>query len=107
MTNPLKDWVTKSRKEAQYAPQLYLRFYPELVIGPRAVLMTKECYERIKHNCGVYNGSIPTGQYLGKMFLRNGALCWFGIDKEHPMTHVMIQCRAIIFKDEVFRDDLN
>lgn len=94
--NPLKVWVIASREQERRAPERYLRYYPELIMDDTHVLMSKEVLGRIERNCGRYDGTLPTGEYLGKMFVRGNHLCWFGISKERPMTHADYKSREIV-----------
>lgn len=96
--NPLKIWIKKSREMERHHPEMYLRFYPELVFDDKNVWMTEETLEKIRWNCGRYDGTIPTGVYCSKMFLRGPNLVWFGICKENPMTHVKWNFRTILIK---------
>lgn len=98
--NALKKWVQESREQQRRAPERYLASYPELVMDEESVMMTQETLERIERGCGRYDGCVPTGQYLGKMFLRGESLCWFGISKEKPMTHVAWKSRKIVVVSE-------
>lgn len=94
--NARKAWVTESRKKQARAPERYLASYPELVMDEDTVLMTQTTFDKIKHHCGTYDGTWPSGEYLGKMFLRHGRLFWIGISKEHPMTHIAWNSREIV-----------
>jgi hypothetical protein len=93
--NGLKEWVVRSREQQRRAPERYLASYPNLRMDDTHVLMTEELLEKITRACGRYDATIPTGAYLGKMFVRGGCLCWFSIDTHNPMTHYVIQCRTI------------
>lgn len=98
--NGLKEWVVSSREQQRRAPERYLAHYPELVMDDRNVLMSKDLLEQIEAKCGRYDGTIPTGGYLGKMFLRGPYLMWFGIDRENPMTHSVLKSRYVILVPE-------
>lgn len=91
-----------SREQQRRHPERYLAHWaPKLFMDETHVLMTQEQLDIIKNECGRYDGTLPTGEYLGKMFLRGECLCWFSISKAKPMTHVAIQCRTIeIVKEE-------
>jgi hypothetical protein len=91
-----KEWVRDSREHQRRAPERYLAFYPELVVDGKSVLMTKATLDKIERNCGRYDGCLPTGQILGKMFLRGEHLGWFGICKEDPQNGVSINFRRIV-----------
>lgn len=93
--NGFKNWVVRSREQQKKSPERYLGSYPELVMDEMYVLMTPGLRKEIKSACGQYDGTIPSGVYLGKMFLRGDCLCWFGICKERPMTDSTIQFRVI------------
>lgn len=93
--NALKAWVTKSREEQRRAPERYIASYPNLFMDETHVLMTREEFERLERNLGRYEGTWPTGEYLGKMFLRGNHLYWFTISKTKPMTHTALQSREI------------
>lgn len=98
--NALKAWVIESRKQQRRAPERYLASYPELVMDEKSVMMTQETLDRIKRDCGRYDGTWPTGEYLGKMFLRGRHLFWIGISKENPMTHIAWNSREIVVVPE-------
>ena len=98
--NALKRWVKDSREQQRRAPERYLASYPELIMDETTVMMTQETFERIERNCGRYEGTWPTGEYLGKMFLRGTYLWWFGISKEKPMTHISWKSRRIVVVGE-------
>lgn len=96
MTNPLKAWIVKSREEQRHAREMYLADYPELVCDDTHVMMSQATFDKIKRNCGTYDGTLPTGQFCGKMFLRHGELWWIGISKDKPMTHICWKSRKIL-----------
>src|SRR6059058_5614108 len=99
--NQLKDWVLKSREQQRRHPERYLAYWAsKTFIDETHAVMTLEQLEEISRECGRYDGTLPTGEYLGKMFLRRGNLCWFSISKEKPMTHSAIQIRTIQIVDE-------
>lgn len=93
--NALSDWVRRSREEQRRAPERYLANYPELVMDSKRVIMSKETFDKIRHHCGRYDGTYPTGAYLGKMFLRGECLCWFTFSKSKPMTNTGVEFRTI------------
>lgn len=93
--NGLKNWVIRSREEQRKAPERYLASYPDLVMDETRVLLTKEQLEKIDRYCGRYESTFPTGVFLGRMFIRGDLLCWFGIDKNNPMTNSAIKFRLI------------
>lgn len=99
-TNPLKAWVVKSREQQRRAPERYLSYYPELIFDETSVLMTRETFEKIERNCGRYDGTTPTGEYCGKMFIRGSRLVWFGICKEKPMTNIQWNWREIVITND-------
>jgi hypothetical protein len=92
-----KEWVRDSREQQRRAPERYLAFYPELVMDDKSVLLTQETLDKIERNCGRYDGCLPTGQILGKMFLR-GELSSYGSEsrKEDPQNGVSINFRRIV-----------
>lgn len=94
--NPLKNWIKQSREQQRRAPERYLESYPELVMDDKTVLMTQATLDKIERNCGRYDGTFPTGEYCGKMFLRGPYLFWIGISKDKPMTHVSWNNRKIV-----------
>lgn len=94
--NALKQWVLSSRIEERRRPERYLKYYPELKCDENYVYMTQETLDKIERNCGRYDGTLPTGEYLGKMFLRGGSLFWIGISKERPMSHIAWNSRKIV-----------
>lgn len=98
--NALKRWVKESREQQRRAPERYLASYPELVMDETTVMMTRETLERLERNCGRYEGTWPTGEYLGKMWLRGNHLWWFGICKAKPMTHISWNSRKIVVVSE-------
>lgn len=93
--NALKNWVKRSREEEKRNPERYIASYPDLVMDDTHVLMTKEQLEKIRRECGRYDGTYPTGVYLGKMFLRWDRLCWFTWSRSQPMTRTDIESRII------------
>jgi hypothetical protein len=96
-----KKWISDSREQQRRHPERYVAFWAsELTCDDTHVLMTRDQHETIRRECGAYEGTLPTGQYLGKMFLRGGCLCWFAISKDNPLTHVAIQARTIQIVDE-------
>lgn len=100
MSNPLKEWVKESRRQQAYSPELYLsHYYGDLIMDETSVIMSRETFERIKRNCGEYDGTLPSGQYCGKAFIRHGELWWIGISKTKPMTHVQWKSRKILIHD--------
>lgn len=94
--NTLKEWVRASREMQQRTPERYLASYPELICDDETVMMTQETLDRIERHCGRYEGTFPTGTFLGKMFLRGPYLFWIGIDKERPMTNFKWNSRRIV-----------
>lgn len=99
--NGLKAWVYWSREQQRRHPERYLAYWaPKLWMDETHVRMTSAQLYAIKNECGRYDGTLPTGEYLGKMFLRGESLCWFSISKDKPMTHVHIQCRTIEIVEE-------
>lgn len=100
-SNPLQRWIRKSREQERRHPASYLTAYADdLKFDDSHVWMSQETYDAIERNCGRYNGTIPTGQFCGKMFLRGTRLAWFGIDRENPMDHVKINFREILIKPD-------
>lgn len=91
-----QEWVRESRTQQARAPQRYLASYPDLVIDDQSVLMSKEVFERIERNCGRYDGTLPTGEFLGKMFVRGNYLCWYGIAPGNPEAFMAINSRRIL-----------
>lgn len=101
MANPLKDWIKASREEQRRAPKRYLAGYTpdELqLVGHDEVHMTQETYYQIERECGRYDGTLPTGEYCGKMFLRGRWLCWYGIDRVRPMELIRLNYRKVVIK---------
>lgn len=100
--NPLKSWIKTSREMAMHSPELYLAHYVnEVYCDDEHVWMTHETLDRIKRHCGEYDGTLPTGQYCGKMFIRHGELWWIGISKKNPMTNLAWKSRKIIVCDRI------
>lgn len=98
--NPLKTWIVESREQQRLAPERYLAHYPEIeFVGACHVRMTRELRDIIRHRCGQYDMSFPTGHYCGKMFLRGNYLCWFGISRQQPMESTQLNYREIILVD--------
>lgn len=93
--NALKKWVKESREQQRRTPERYLAGHPDLWMDDTHVLMTQEKLDQLVRECGRYDGSLPTGAYLGKMFIQGNHLCWFSIDKTQPMTHYAIRARTI------------
>lgn len=94
-------WVRASRDEAHHNPQGYLISYEGLlVMDESSVKMTRETFDRILRYCGRYDGTFPTGQYLGKMFIRGESLWWIGINPEKPFTHIAWRHRKVVIVDE-------
>jgi hypothetical protein len=99
--NPLKDWIARSREEERRAPERYLSHYVDKVTcDEKYAHMMRNTLDEIKMNCGEYNGTMPTGAYCGKIFLRQGFLVWFGIDKTNPMVNTKLNFREIRIIDE-------
>lgn len=95
--NSLKRWIQKSREEERRAPQRYLSYYRDRVVcDEENAYMAQETFDEIRDNCGQYNGTTPTGEYCGKMFIRHGHLVWFGIDKKYPMYRIQWNFRRVI-----------
>lgn len=95
--SPLKKWIRRSREAENRDPNRFLSAY-DLKFDSQHVWMTQSTYDAIVRNCGVYNGIMPTAEYCGKIFLRNGKLMWFGINKEDPTNPIKINSRAILIK---------
>lgn len=95
-TNPLWKWVRRSREEQRRHPERFLVSYPQLKCDADHVWMDEETYEAILRNCGRYDGTLPTGEYVGKMFIRGVHLMWYGIDKRKPMTNRLLHSRQIL-----------
>lgn len=91
-------WIRKSREAAKKNPERYIGAY-DLEYDDTTVWMTQETYDAIVKNCGIYNGTVPTGQYCGKMFVRNGNIMWFGIDKDNALNNIRFNSRAILIKN--------
>lgn len=98
--NGLKNWVKRSREQAQRHPERYISSWLHLPRDTERVFMTSRQLEEIKRDCGRYDGTLPTGVYLGKMFLRGECLCWYSISKIDPMNNCDIQSRIIQIVDE-------
>lgn len=99
--NPLKDWIVRSREEERLAPERYLPHYADRVTcDEKYAHMMRNTYDEMKRNCGEYNGTMPTGMFCGKIFLRQGFVVWFGIDKTNPMSNIKINFREIRIIDE-------
>lgn len=94
--NPLKAWVMESREEARRNPERYISHYTHLIYDDTSVMMTQAQYDTLLHNVGKYDGCLPTGQYVGKVYLRGSYFCWMGISKHSPMTTVAHHSREII-----------
>lgn len=94
-------WVRTSRAQAREVPSRYLIGYEpdELKIEGDKAYMSQETYDRILRYCGEYNGTLPTGRYVGKMFIRKERLWWIGIDKESALTHIAWNNREIVITD--------
>lgn len=90
-------WVRKSREAARHNPERYLGSY-DFEMDEHNVWMTQETYDALVHNVGIYNGTIPTGQYLGKMFIRGTRLMWFGLDKEDAIGKIKLNSRMILIR---------
>lgn len=90
-------WVRKSREAARKNPERYLGSY-DFEMDETTVWMTQETYDALVRNCGIYNGTIPTGQYLGKIFIRRGQLMWFGIAKENALNKIAFNSRMILIR---------
>lgn len=104
--NPLKKWIRKSREEERQAPQRYLSYYRDRVVcDEETAYMAQETFDEIRNNCGQYDGTTPTGEYCGKMFIRHGHLVWFGIDKTYPMFRIQWNFRKVIINALRVQDD--
>jgi hypothetical protein len=100
-TNPLKNWIATSREEERRAPQRYLSYYADRVTcDEKYAFMMRNTLDEMKRNCGEYNGTTPTGEYCGKIFVREGFIVWFGICKVDPMTRIQWNFREIRIIDE-------
>ena len=74
--NELKKWIVASREQEKRHPKMYINYYLDrLITDDKAVLMTRETYDEILRNCHRYDGTLPTGVYCGKMFVRGDCLC--------------------------------
>lgn len=93
--NALKAWIQSSREQQRRTPERYLGTY-DFVMDEDTVLMTEKEFQTIERECGHYDGTWPTGEYLGKMFIRHGKLCWFSIDKKDPQNNIAIESRKIV-----------
>ncbi len=99
--NPLKDWIAHSREEERRAPERYISYYADKVTcDDKYAHMMRNTFDEIKIHCGEYNGTMPTGQYCGKLFVREGFIVWYGIDKQNPMSHIAINFREVRIIDE-------
>lgn len=97
--NQLKAWIQESRKQERRAPERYLSHYEgRMTCDDKHVWMTQDVYEEIVRNCGRYDGTLPTGEYCGKMFMRGPHLMWFGISGKDPMTNVGINAREVLIR---------
>lgn len=97
--NELKKWVLRSREEQRRHPARYLANHPELWTTASHVVLTKAQVETLERECGRYDATIPTGQFLGKLFLRGNCVCWFGIAPEAPMTCFRLRYKTIALKE--------
>lgn len=77
-------------------PEQYITSYPQLKGDATHVWMDEETFDAIMRNCGRYDGTLPTGEYVGKMFIRGYRLFWYGIDKKRPMTERKLHSREIL-----------
>src|SRR4051794_15585752 len=95
--NTLKKWVLESREMARRTPERYLAYWwKEIIVDAASVYMTPETLEKIEKSCGRYDGTLPTGEYVGKVFLRGGSFCWIGISRENAMACVQWNTRRIV-----------
>jgi len=90
-------WIRKSREAAKQNPERYLVNY-DFEMDDKNVWMTKEEYDLLLRNVGAYNGTIPTGQYCGKLFVRHRKLMWFGIAKEDALNKIALNERMILIR---------
>lgn len=101
--NPLKRWIKLSREEERLAPERYLSYYLDRVTcDDDHAWMTQNTYEEMIRNCGQYDGTMPTGQFCGKIFMRRMLgvqhLVWFGIARKDPMNNVQFNTRQILIR---------
>jgi hypothetical protein len=95
--NALKKWVLESREMARRTPERYLAYWwKEIIVDEVSAYMTRETLEKIEKGCGRYDGTLPTGEYVGKVFLRGDSLWWIGISKVNPMARVQWNSRRIV-----------
>jgi len=90
-------WIRKSREAARQNPERYLVNY-DFEMDEKNVWMTKEEYDLLLRNVGAYNGTIPTGQYCGKLFVRHRQLWWFGIAKGDALNKIQLNSRMILIR---------
>lgn len=90
-------WIRKSREAAKKNPECYLVNY-DFEMDEKNVWMTKEEYDLLLRNVGSYNGTIPTGQYCGKLFVRHKKLMWYGIAKSNLVKKVQLNARIILIR---------
>lgn len=91
----LQSWIRKSREEQALAPDRYLISYPQLRCDKEHVYLTVDTLVAIEANCGRYDHTFPTGEYLGKMFLRGQSLMWYGLHPTKARTHKVVNARKI------------
>lgn len=98
--NALKSWIRFSREQERRSPERYISYYVDRVnCDDTFARMTQETYDEIESNCGRYDGTTPTGEYCGKMFVRGDRLVWYGISKANPLTHVAWNVRKVLITD--------
>lgn len=108
----LKDAIREGREQARRHPERYLSGYPDIVVDDKTALVSESDFRRME-GAGYYDSTLPTGVYIGKIWLkhhyrlaeRDGRrvhelvgtfLIWYGIDKTHPDTHCVTNVREIV-----------
>lgn len=91
-------WVRKSREAAKQNPERYLGNY-DFEMDEDNVWMTQETYDVLVRHCGIHRATeIPSGQYLGKLFVRNQRLMWFGIARGNTDNTAAFNSRLILIR---------
>lgn len=89
------DWQTRSEEMAQLYPDSYVQHFPNMLLDDEVALVTPEDHARILR-LPTYDASVPTGVYLGKMWLNHGDLFTYEPDPKDPDTQAMARRREIL-----------
>lgn len=93
-----KLWMRKSKEAEKQNPERYLNNY-DLEMDDTNVWMTQKTYDLLVRHCGIHRATeIPPGQHLGKLFVRNQRLMWFGIAEGDTAETAVFNSRLILIR---------